>query len=109
LRQILLENGGTAIFITTPRGANHALKTLNLARREPGTWFSEVLTTKQTNVFSDQQLAGRVARIAVRLWLGGRRRSGKDDVSMHWACEAMLRRVGEYWHMLPEAAQAADC
>jgi hypothetical protein len=46
------------------------------------------------------------------LELGGKRacviwhrRSGKDDVSMHWACEAMLRRVGEYWHMLPEAAQ----
>ena len=55
LRPILLENDGVAIFITTPRGANHALKTLNLARREPDTWFSEVLTTKQTGVFSTLQ------------------------------------------------------
>ncbi len=34
------------------------------------------------------------------------RRSGKDDVALHWACKAAHRRVGEYWHMLPEASQA---
>lgn len=34
------------------------------------------------------------------------RRWGKDDVSLHWTCVAMHERVGTYWHMLPEAAQA---
>jgi phage terminase large subunit len=34
------------------------------------------------------------------------RRSGKDDVSLHWAAIASAKRVGNYWHMLPEANQA---
>jgi phage terminase large subunit len=34
------------------------------------------------------------------------RRWGKDDVALNWAREAAERRVGNYWHMLPEAAQA---
>ena len=34
------------------------------------------------------------------------RRSGKDDVSLHWAAIASAKRVGNFWHMLPEANQA---
>ena len=34
------------------------------------------------------------------------RRWGKDDVALHWAANAAHRRVGGYWHMLPQAAQA---
>jgi hypothetical protein len=34
------------------------------------------------------------------------RRAGKDDVSLHWTAIASAKRVGTYWHMLPEAAQA---
>jgi phage terminase large subunit len=34
------------------------------------------------------------------------RRWGKDDVSLHWSAVAAHERVGVYWHMLPEAAQA---
>lgn len=34
------------------------------------------------------------------------RRWGKDDVSLHWTCVAAHKRVGTYWHMLPEASQA---
>ena len=55
LRPILMENGGWAIFITTPRGPNHARKTLDLARTEP-TWFAEVLSSADTKVFTPEQL-----------------------------------------------------
>ncbi|MCG3776454.1 MAG: hypothetical protein JW395_3313 [Nitrospira sp.] len=34
------------------------------------------------------------------------RRAGKDEVSLHWTCRAMLGRVGNYWHLLPEYSQA---
>lgn len=34
------------------------------------------------------------------------RRWGKDDVCLHWSACAAIQRVGNYWHMLPEAAQA---
>lgn len=34
------------------------------------------------------------------------RRSGKDDVALHWAVTAAMERAGNYWHMLPKANQA---
>jgi hypothetical protein len=40
---------------------------------------------------------------AVAVW---HRRAGKDEVCLHWAACASLQRVGNYWHMLPEASQA---
>ena len=33
------------------------------------------------------------------------RRSGKDDVCLHWAAVAAHERIATYWHMLPEFAQ----
>lgn len=39
----------------------------------------------------------------VALW---HRRAGKDELCLHWAAVASHMRVGTYWHMLPEAAQA---
>lgn len=34
------------------------------------------------------------------------RRHGKDDVSLHFTAIAAHERVGSYWHLLPEQAQA---
>lgn len=48
-------------------------------------------------------LEGDGPRRAVAVW---HRRAGKDDVCLHWAACAAMQRVGNYWHMLPEAAQA---
>ncbi len=33
------------------------------------------------------------------------RRWGKDEVALHWAALAAAERVGNYWHLLPQAAQ----
>ncbi len=59
LRPILIENGGWAMFITTPRGSNHARTTLSLAQSEPA-WFAQVLAAKDTEVFTPAQLAGEL-------------------------------------------------
>lgn len=40
---------------------------------------------------------------AMEIW---HRRSGKDETVLHWTNVAAHRRVGNYWHMLPEAAQS---
>lgn len=47
-------------------------------------------------------LAGGGKRAAA-VW---HRRSGKDDVALHWSATAAFERIGNYWHMLPEASQA---
>ena len=41
-----------------------------------------------------------------RVLLVWHRRSGKDDIGMHWTATQLLQRVGTYWHLLPEYAQA---
>lgn len=40
---------------------------------------------------------------AVCVW---HRRAGKDENCLHWTAVAAHQRIGNYWHMLPEAAQA---
>lgn len=55
LRPVLAENGGWAIFITTPRGKNHAWRLLQTVKDDPF-WFTQVLTALQTNVFTPEQL-----------------------------------------------------
>jgi hypothetical protein len=53
LAPILAENDGWAVFITTPRGRNHVKSMLDMARRNPGTWYSEVLTPAETGFPQD--------------------------------------------------------
>lgn len=59
LRPILAENHGWAMFITTPRGTNHAKKTLDLAKSDSN-WFSQVLSADSTGVFTQDQLAAEL-------------------------------------------------
>ena len=41
-----------------------------------------------------------------RLALAWHRRAGKDDICLHWAAVSAMTRVGNYWHMLPQANQS---
>jgi hypothetical protein len=55
LQPILLENGGWADFITTPRGRNHVKTMLDMARVNPN-WFAQVLTVDDTLQVSHAQI-----------------------------------------------------
>ena len=55
IRPILAENGGWAMFITTPRGRNHAHRMHTMAQ-DSEDWFSERLTADGTGVFSPETL-----------------------------------------------------
>lgn len=54
-RPIIAENNGWQIFITTPRGRNHALNTLQSAKKDPHA-FAQVLDATDTGVFTPEQL-----------------------------------------------------
>jgi len=54
-RPILAENNGWAIFITTPRGRNHAATMYEAAQNDPN-WFVEKLTAHETGVFTPEVL-----------------------------------------------------
>src|ERR1044071_9852099 len=34
------------------------------------------------------------------------RRSGKDEVALHWTACSAMKNTGVYWHLLPQANQA---
>lgn len=55
LRPILLENDGWALFITTPRGRNHAATLFDNAVADPN-WFAQKLTVDDTGIFTQDQL-----------------------------------------------------
>ena len=55
IRPILAENNGWAMFITTPRGRNHAHRMHEMAQGSDD-WFAEKLTAETTGVFSPETL-----------------------------------------------------
>lgn len=55
LRPIMMENGGWQIFITTPRGKNHAFDTYNAAKRDDSA-FAQLLTVADTKILTPEQL-----------------------------------------------------
>ena len=64
LRPIIAENNGWQLFITTPRGRNHAHTTLKAAEKLPGA-FAQILDAVQTGVFTPERLESeRLAYIA---------------------------------------------
>jgi phage terminase large subunit len=56
VRPILRENNGSVSFITTPRGYNHAHKTLEIAKKLPGA-FCAVMSIEDTGVLSEHDVA----------------------------------------------------
>jgi len=56
IRPILAENDGWAAFIYTPRGKNHGYQLLELAKKFPDVWYSEVLTVEDTKAISERIL-----------------------------------------------------
>lgn len=62
IRPILAENGGWAMFITTPRGRNHAHRMHEMALASDD-WFAERLVATETGVFSPETLANELAEL----------------------------------------------
>jgi phage terminase large subunit len=55
IRPILAENDGTELFITTPRGYNHAHQLFEYAKTAPG-WHTSLLSVNDTGIISPDTL-----------------------------------------------------
>jgi len=55
LRPIIAENNGWQIFITTPRGRNHAYRTYQAAKKDPRA-FTQIITAEDSGVFPPERL-----------------------------------------------------
>jgi len=100
LRPILAENNGWALFITTPRGRNHA-STFYEAARQDRNWFAEQLPATETNVFTREQLETEHRELL--------REYGPDDGEARYRQEYLVSFdagvMGSYYGSLMEAAE----
>ena len=82
LRPILMENGGWTIFITTPRGENHAKKTLDMGRSDPE-WFAEIITADDAGIFTKEALAKELREMQYELGL----EEGQEQFNQEYFCD----------------------
>ena len=92
IRPILRENGGWALFITTPRGANHAKAMLDSAKTRPD-WFAEVSTVKDTGILSQQDLDSELQEY-IDEW---GEEQGRALFEQEWLCSFESAIIGAYY------------
>ncbi len=63
------------------------------------------MQTKHAELLKDLEEKG-TTDVLIRAVEVAHRRWGKDDVALHFTACAAMQRVGNYWHMLPQYAQA---
>lgn len=56
IQPVLRENHGTATFIFTPKGKNHAWELLQRAKQNPREWFTTVQSVTDTQAFSQGEI-----------------------------------------------------
>lgn len=101
LRPILDENGGWALFISTPRGRNHLHRLFELAQNEAG-WYAETSPATETDVFTPEDLA-RILREYQAEW-GDDDGQALFDQEFHVSFDAPL--VGAYYAKLIAKAES---
>ncbi|MDP9138261.1 MAG: hypothetical protein M3N38_08795 [Pseudomonadota bacterium] len=92
LAPILAENGGWAVFITTPRGRNHACKMYEMARDDPQ-WFADLATYRDTGALSDAQVEAQ--RREYRSIFGDV--PGDALIEQEYLCSFDAAVLGAYW------------
>lgn len=92
LQPMLLENGGWADFITTPRGKNHAHDLHQSAIGNPA-WFRETLTIDDTGQISQAQLA-EVRKDYTALYGAD---AAEALIQQEYYCDANAAILGAYW------------
>lgn len=95
VRPMLRENGGTAAFITTPRGKNHAFKLYEMARENPS-WFCERLSIFDSGAYDNPQAI-----------IDEERAEGMEEalIRQEYLCDWTAALVGSVFGDLLEAAE----
>jgi phage terminase large subunit len=101
IRPILLENGGWAIFITTPRGRNHAHRMFQMAEQSED-WFAERLTSDSTGVFTPEALATERAELIAERGDGDGEAIFEQEYMTSWSAAL----PGAYYAKLIDKAEA---
>lgn len=92
LAPILLENGGWARFITTPRGRNHAKTMLDDRKGDPN-WFCQTLTVADTKAISEADVAEQRKEYHSMFGVD----QGDALIEQEYYCSFTAAILGAYW------------
>lgn len=101
LRPILADNGGWALFISTPRGRNHLASLYEMARQDPA-WHAEVLTVETTGAIAPEIIAQERREIAAERG----EEEAEQIISQEYGCSFAAAMPGAYYGKTLEKAQA---
>ena len=102
-RPMLEENNGCALFITTPRGNNHAKTMYDMARGRPG-WFAELLRAQDTGALSKEQLLESLTEYCA---LYGEE-AGRAAFEQEYECSFLGHLIGSIWGAECRAVREED-
>jgi hypothetical protein len=102
IRPILAENGGWAMFISTPRGRNHFFRMYEYAKNDP-TWHTQHLTVEQTGAVSMDIIDTE------RRELRAERGYAEADalIAQEWYCDWNAAIPGSYYGALMDRLEKA--
>src|SRR6185295_1192727 len=91
---MLMQNGGWASYITTPRGRNHAWKLYQAAKEDPS-WFCELQTLYDTRAYDPE------------VTLAAERARGRPEalIRQEYCCDWTAANVGSVYGDLVEALE----
>ena len=102
LSPILAENGGWAVFLTTPRGRNHAWRLFRAAQADRDNWFSQLLRVQDTNIIPEATLA-QARKTLDDLY--GSPEIGRAMYEQEYECSFDAAVVGSYYGALITEAE----
>jgi hypothetical protein len=100
LRPVLAENGGWAIFITTPRGKNHAYTLFQMAKTDPD-WFAQITTILDSGLLTQEQLDKELREYCATFG----EEEGRALFRQEWFCSFDGAVSGSYYAPLLEAME----
>lgn len=92
LRPILAENGGWALFISTPRGRNHFARMVEFALRDSA-WFGQVLTVDDTKAIPQAVIERELRELSAERG----EQEAKAIVSQEYNCDFDAAIPGAYY------------
>lgn len=96
LRPILAENGGWALFISTPRGRNHFAKLVEFALKDQN-WFGQVLTVDDTGAIPKETIQREYRELEAERGPS----EAEAIIAQEYRCDFDAAIPGAYygWHM----------
>lgn len=92
IRPILRENGGWALFITTPRGDNHAKSMIDGSEKRDS-WFGEISPVTHTKILTQEELDEELQEYIDDWGV----EQGRSLFEQEWLCSFEAAIIGAYY------------